>query len=104
TSPVTSFEAAVSSPCSCSCAIASGAHARAAMKVAVNATLHTVGLLFVELIMGQMWAVGSAGQWRGGSRGRSFRRPTFAFQLDPRTDRKNMRHHVGRARLRDDIA
>src|SRR2546430_2547424 len=39
TSPVTSFEPPASVPCSCSSAIASGEAARAAMNVAVTATL-----------------------------------------------------------------
>src|SRR6266478_1603544 len=55
TSPVTSLEAAASAPCSCSSAIASGAHARPAMKVAVTATLKMVGL-FVELNIRLIWA------------------------------------------------
>src|SRR6266516_4292554 len=62
TSPVTSFEAAASLPCSCSCAIANGADARAAMKVAVTATLKTVDLLLLELNIREMSAARRAGQ------------------------------------------
>src|SRR6266478_7327519 len=104
TSPVTSLEAAASPPCSCSCAIASGAHAKPAMKIAVTATLNTVGL-FVELNIRLIWAAQRFGQ----SVAADWRPPllcllTHSFRSDRRTDRKNTRHHAGRARLPDDIA
>jgi len=41
------FEAAVSLPCSCSCAIASGDTANAAMNVAATATFKTVVLIYI---------------------------------------------------------
>src|SRR6516162_8352266 len=53
TSPVTSFDVAVSPPCSCSCATASGDNANAPMSVAVTAIFISVGLLFVALNMKQ---------------------------------------------------
>jgi hypothetical protein len=60
TSPVTSFEAAVS-PC-CSCATASGETAKAAMNVAATASLAGVVFLFVKLNMKQDVSALGSGQ------------------------------------------
>jgi hypothetical protein len=59
TSPVTSFEAAVSAPF-CSCATASGETAKAAMNVVTTAIFTTVGSLFVGLNINQSGLLGAS--------------------------------------------
>src|SRR5438105_1619889 len=62
TSPVTSFEAAASFPCSCSCATASGEIAKAATNVATTATFKIPGFFLVKLNMDQISADLQRGQ------------------------------------------
>ena len=110
TSPVTSFEAAVSGPC-CSCPTASGETAKAAMNVAATASLPGVIFLFVKLNMKEDVAVPRFGQLITKDADNLFARfaDSIAYftgfsRSAPRIDRKNSLRHAALVQLQDDIA